>query len=124
MSALGVDPGQQIPYETTIRRVLARIDTDDFDARLTSWLSRRQARNSGRRVIAVDGKTMRGSRGQWPGVHLLAALDQTSRAVIAQQRIDAKTNEIPALRTLLAGQDLAHVLVTADALHTQHATAT
>lgn len=100
------------------------VDADDFDTRVASWLTLRHGQIAGRRVIAVDGKTMRGSRTREPGVHLLAALDQTSRAVIAQQRVAAKTNEIPVLPTLLADHDLDGVLVTADALHTQTATAT
>ncbi|MDO5067268.1 MAG: transposase family protein [Propionibacteriaceae bacterium] len=70
LSELGLGPGQQVPFESTIRRVLARIDADDFDARLASWLSLRIGQIAGRRVIAVDGKTMRGSRGQGPGVGL------------------------------------------------------
>ena len=35
----------------------------------------------------------------------------------------AKSNEIPAVRTLLAGLDLTDVIVTVDALHTQTDTA-
>lgn len=118
LSELGVEDGQQVPCESTIRRALARVDADDFDTRVASWLTLRHGQIAGRRVIAVDGKTMRGSRTREPGVHLLAALDQASRAVIAQQRVAAKTNEIPALPTLLADHDLDGVLVTADALHT------
>ncbi|CED90143.1 Transposase, IS4 [Actinomyces succiniciruminis] len=95
----------------------------------------------GRRVIAVDGKTMRGAKpknnnsedgddgggggGGGGGVpHLLAALDQGTGAVLTQQRVEDKTNEIPALKTLLAPYDLTGAVVTADALHTQTETAT
>ena len=47
-----------------------------------------------------------------------------NRHLIAQVRVPAGTSEIDALAVLLAGVDLAGVVVTADALHTQTATAT
>jgi hypothetical protein len=46
------------------------------------------------RVVAIDGKTLRGSQGhQLPGVHLLAAYRRDVEAVIAQLRVSGKTNE-------------------------------
>ena len=55
--------------------------------------------------------------------HLLAALLQPQGSVIAQAEVDAKTNEIPALRELLAPLAIDGRVVTADALHTQRETA-
>jgi predicted transposase YbfD/YdcC len=52
-------------------------------------------------------------------VHLLAAMDHTSRAVLAQTEVDGKTNEITRFRPLLDRLDLTATVVTADALHTQ-----
>jgi predicted transposase YbfD/YdcC len=49
----------------------------------------------------------------------VAQLNHVTRAVLAQRDVDAKTNEITGFRPLLAGLDLAGVVVTADALHTQ-----
>lgn len=54
---------------------------------------------------------------------LLAAAEHDSGAVIAQRAIDTKSNEIPELRTLVAGMDLTGTLATADAAHCQKATA-
>jgi predicted transposase YbfD/YdcC len=54
-------------------------------------------------------------------VHLLACMDHATRVVLAQRDVDAKRNEIPAFQPLLSGLDLAGVVVTADALHTQRA---
>jgi predicted transposase YbfD/YdcC len=54
-------------------------------------------------------------------VHLLAAMDHTTRAVLAQADVDATTNEITRFQPLLDGVDLTGAVVTADALHTQHA---
>ena len=46
----------------------------------------------------------------------VAQLNHVTRAVLAQRDVDAKTNEITRFRPLLAGLDLAGVVVTADAL--------
>jgi hypothetical protein len=49
-------------------------------------------------------------------VHLLAALDHHDGAVLAQRQVDGAPGEVPAFQPLLAGLDLAGVVVTADAL--------
>ncbi len=75
-----------------------------------------------RRAVAVDGKTVRGTRhssGDGQGLHLLAAADQQAGAVLAQVKVDGKTNEITCLAPLLEPLDLAGAVVTADALHAQ-----
>jgi hypothetical protein len=51
-------------------------------------------------------------------VHLLAALDHATGAVLAQYQVDGAPGEVPAFQPLLDGLDLAGVVVTADALHT------
>jgi hypothetical protein len=74
-----------------------------------------------RGAVAVDGKTLRGSgHHPSPQVHLLAAMDHTSRAVLAQADVDGTTNEIPQFQPLLDGVELSGAVTTADALHTQH----
>jgi hypothetical protein len=73
--------------------------------------------------IPVDGKTLRGSGGKGgvdkKQVHLLSAFLQQQGVVIAQRAVGEKSNEIPALRPLLADLDIAGAVVTADAMHTQ-----
>ena len=124
LEALGLEAGQDLPSESTIRRVLQGLDPADVDAHLRSWLCTRTGSIEGRTVIAVDGKTMRGARqGQVPAPHLLAALDHAAGAVLTQQRVADKSNEIPALRELLEPLDLDGVVVSADAMHTQVDTA-
>ena len=124
LGALGLEEGRALPSESTIRRVLKDLDPAGLDARLTSWFFTRTGTIGGRRVIAVDGKTMRGARtGDNPAPHLLAALDRASGVVVGQRRVSDKSNEIPALRDLLAPMDLDGAVVTADAMHTQKGTA-
>jgi hypothetical protein len=52
-------------------------------------------------------------------VHLLAAMDHTASAVLAQTDVGTVTNEIARFRPLLERLDLTATVVTADALHTQ-----
>ena len=55
--ALGPEAGRALPSESMIRRVLQRVNADDLDARVSSWLRTRVGAIGGRRVIAVDGRT-------------------------------------------------------------------
>jgi hypothetical protein len=50
-----------VPCESTFRRTLQHLDADALDAAAGSWAQRRTALAPGRRMIAVDGKTLRGS---------------------------------------------------------------
>jgi hypothetical protein len=53
-------------------------------------------------VIAVDGKTLRGSgHGEQDSRHLLTAFDHGRGVVLGQVEVGAKTNEIPMFSTLL-----------------------
>ena len=128
LAALGVrfDPlaGRfRPPGEATIRRVLESVDPGELDAAVTSWLASQAAvAGGGRRAVAVDGKAVRGTRhsaGDGQAAHLLAAIDQQARTVLAQVAVDGKTNEITRFGPLLDPLDLAGAVITADALHTQ-----
>lgn len=112
------------PSEATIRRAFARVDAASLDAVLGAWMWTRTAVVHGRRVIAIDGKTVRGAKTRDRlAPHLLAALDHAKGTVIGQLAVAAKSNEIPAARTLLSLFDLVGAVVTLDAMHTQHDTA-
>jgi len=61
--------------------------------------SLRVQRPSQRRTVAVDGKTLRGALGvggDGRPVHLLAAMDHASRAVLAQCQLGGAPEEVPA----------------------------
>jgi predicted transposase YbfD/YdcC len=112
-----------VPSESTFRRTLQRLDANAFDELAGQWAQRQTAPAPGaRRVIAVDGKTLRGSgHGGQHSRHLLAALDHAHGVVLGQVEVGAKTNEIPLFTTLLDRIDAADAVITADALHAQHA---
>ena len=112
------------PSEATIRRALTRVDGDQLDAVLGAWMRTRVGVLGGRRVIAIDGKTVRGAKAAGQvAPHLVAALDHTIGIVLGQVQVATKSNEIPALRTLLEAFDLVGAVITADAMHTQTTTA-
>jgi predicted transposase YbfD/YdcC len=134
LAALGVrrDPLRRVwrpPAEATVRRVLARVDPDALDLAIGRWLADQQPPPPStrpppppawRQALAVDGKTLRGSGHHHTApVHLLAAMDHTSRAVLAQTQVATKSNEITRFQPLLEGLDLAGRVLTADAMHTQ-----
>jgi hypothetical protein len=74
--------GRRPPCESTIGRVLGRLDGDGLDLPLSTWIDARLPVDQGRRAVAVDGKTMRGTRisgapgkPHRPTRHLLAVID-------------------------------------------------
>ena len=115
-----------VPSESTFRRTLQRLDADAFDDLAGRWAAQRTAPGTNRRrVIAVDGKTLRGSgHGQENGRHLLAAFGHAHGVVLGQVEVGATTNEIPLFPALLDRIDITGAVITADALHAQrdHAT--
>jgi predicted transposase YbfD/YdcC len=73
---------------------------------------------------AADGKTVRGAtRPDGSQVHLLSVFHVSEGRAMAQREAGAKTNEIPELAPCTEGLDLAGMVVTLDALHTQRETA-
>jgi hypothetical protein len=86
-----------VPDLVTIWRVLTAVDPAALDAAVGAWVNGRLAarRPEGRRVLAVDGKTVRGARASGgTAPHLLACLDHGTGVVLAQTAVDGKTNEV------------------------------
>jgi predicted transposase YbfD/YdcC len=120
--ALGIDPERR-PSEAMIRRLLQALDPDQLTAVIGGWLATRAAttRAPARRAIAVDGKTLRGSRTtDTTARHVLAACDQDTSVVLASTDVDGHTNEITRFGPLLDQLgDLRDTVITVDALHCQ-----
>ncbi|HEX8132496.1 MAG TPA: ISAs1 family transposase [Actinomycetes bacterium] len=104
--------------KATYSRVFRRIDAAAFEAALGAWVRARRKPGDARH-LALDGECLRGSRdGAAPGVHLVAAYAPDAEAVVAQLRVDAKTNEHKAALELLGVLPLRGRVVTADAMFT------
>jgi hypothetical protein len=100
-----------------MRRTLQRLDGDQFDSAIGCWAAgRTEPTGTRRRLVAVDGKRVRGSgNGTVKARHLLAAIDHAHAVVLAQREIRCKTNDITEFTPLLDGVDLTGAVVTADA---------
>jgi predicted transposase YbfD/YdcC len=117
-----LEVGGCAPCESTIRRVLGRLDGDELDCAIGGWATARTEPSAGtRRALAIDGKTVRGSGSSGQNArHLLAAIDHRGGVVLGQVDVESKTNEITRFSSLCEGiSNLTDAVVTADALHAQ-----
>jgi hypothetical protein len=114
--ALGFTRGDS-PTKGCLSKIFRRLDVEAFEAALRRWICSRV--DQGWEALSVDGKTLRGSKnGDTPGIHLLAAYIPAAAAVIAQMRVDAKTNEHKAALQLLGVLPIKGKVVTGDAMFT------
>jgi hypothetical protein len=112
--------GYRTPCTSELHTLLAALPAPIFEAALTWWILAQGVTDLEERVVAIDGKTLRGSQGhQLPGVHLLAAYCRDVEAVIAQLRVPGKTNEHKTALELLKLIPLKGTLITGDAAFTQ-----
>src|SRR6476619_6029141 len=113
------------PCAATLHTVFRHVDRDEVAGKLGAWAegvvgSTPAAPSAGEAAVALDGKTLRGSKKQGaPGVHLLSALAHHVGVTLAQHAVDDKTNEITAVETILQHLVLEGRIVTMDALLTQ-----
>jgi hypothetical protein len=116
--ALGFTRGKT-PTKSTFSVLFRILDVHAFEQALSRWVASRLPDGQEQR-ISLDGKTARGSReGEVPGQHLVAAYLAEAQAVLAQVRVDAKTNEHKAALQLLGILPVKGNIVTGDALFCQ-----
>ncbi|MDJ0315362.1 transposase family protein [Arthrobacter sp. H35-D1] len=88
------------PHATTLARVLQRFDADALDRLIGAWA---QGMTSVA-AIAIDGMEVRGAKnGGGSRIHLLAGIDHTTGAVLVQDNVSEKHNEITYFKPLLDG---------------------
>ncbi len=110
----GIAPAQ------TLRRILARLDPRGLEKAFASWTAHLGEHVRG--VVAVDGKTVRGSKQDASGagaLHLVSAFAHEAGLILAQRAVDGKSNEIAAIPELLDMLALEGAIVTIDAMGTQ-----
>ena len=110
-----------IPSHDTFNRVFAALDPDHFRAGFASWIAAITTILPAQ-GIALDGKTVRRSHDRHAGkaaIHMVSAWATTNRLVLAQVKVDEKSNEITALPILLRQLALTGCIVTIDAMGCQ-----
>jgi predicted transposase YbfD/YdcC len=110
-----------IPCEDTFRRVLARLDPAAFEKALLTWMQAVQEVTESR-LIAIDGKTLRGSYNRRDGkaaIHMVSAWSTENKLSLGQVVVDEKSNEITAIPELLGVLELSGAIVTIDAMGCQ-----
>lgn len=114
-----------IPGHDTIRRVFEALSPAELEKRFASWVSTVCPAVTGR-VIAIDGKALRGSgsvgRGQ-RALHLVSAYAAEYGLTLGQRACAEKSNEITAIQELLPVLALEGAVVTIDAMGCQTAIA-
>jgi predicted transposase YbfD/YdcC len=116
--ALGFTRGPSIGA-SALADLLRCLDADALEASLSRWVASRLPEGVGL-VVSLDGKTLRGSKdGDVPGQHLVAAYAPHVKAVLAQIRVDAKTNEHKAALRLLGILPVKGRVVVGDAMFCQ-----
>jgi DDE_Tnp_1-associated len=115
---------RKAPAYTTIRFILRKLDAASVEAvfRRHAATLNDVAMVDGQRHVAVDGKTLRHSFDNFldrRAAHLLTAFASDTALVLAHFDCDDKSNEIPAVQTLLGELGLTGAVVTVDAMHCQ-----
>jgi predicted transposase YbfD/YdcC len=119
-----------IPSHDTFGRVFARLNPEQFRACFVDWVRALQTAVPGGEdmsQIAIDGKTVRRSHDRHNGraaIHMVSAWASQARLVLAQTKVDEKSNEITAIPFLLEQLVLTGCIVTIDAMGCQTKIAT
>lgn len=114
-----------IPGHDTIRRVFEAISPQALEERFEAWMGEVCPAVTGR-VIAIDGKALRGSARSRQGLralHQVSAYAAEKGLTLGQRTCEAKSNEITAIAELLPSLALKGAVVTIDAMGCQTAIA-
>jgi predicted transposase YbfD/YdcC len=113
-----------IPSHDTFNRVISGLDPAELEQGFVAWVSSIAKLTAGE-VVAIDGKALCGTRepGNKALVHMVSAWASANNLVLAQRKVDDKSNEITAIPKLLAALELSGTVVTIDAMGCQRAIA-
>lgn len=110
-----------IPSHDTLGRVFSLLNPDEFFACFSDWINTLSI-PSANKVIAIDGKTLRGSHNRKQGksaIHLVSAWASEQGLLLGQVKTEDKSNEITAIPKLLKMIDIQHATITIDAMGCQ-----
>jgi len=110
-----------VPSHDTLTRVFGQIEPSDFERCFRAWTRRVEEKTDGQ-VVAIDGKTLRGSRDRASGegpLHLVEAWACGQELMLGQRRSEDGANEIETIPELLEMLALEGCIVTIDAMGCQ-----
>jgi predicted transposase YbfD/YdcC len=109
-----------VPSHDTFNRVFQALDPEQMEQGFAAWVGS-IARLTAGEVVAIDGKALRGTRegGKKTLVHMVSAWACANNLVLAQRKVDEKSNEITAIPKLLDALALQGAVVTIDAVGCQ-----
>lgn len=110
-----------IPSRCTLRRVVSRLNPEQFQNCFRDWIKALSRATKGR-IIAVDGKTLRrsmDSKSDLKALHVVSAWASEQHLTLGQIAVEEKSNEITAIPRLLRLLELKGALVTIDAMGCQ-----
>ncbi len=113
-----------IPSHDTFERVFAKINPILFEECFRNWIQSLDLSQDGpfKKVIAIDGKTSRGSGCQTKDIkpiHTVAAWASSHQLMLGQVKTAEKSNEITAIPELLDKIDIQDSIITLDAMGCQ-----
>lgn len=108
-----------IPSHDVLGKVFALINPVEFNKCFSHWINSLSELTAGE-VIAIDGKTLRGSacNGR-KAFHLVSAYAVGNRLCLAQECVNEKSNEITAIPALLDMLAIKSCVITVDAMGCQ-----
>ena len=116
------------PSETCLRNFAYNADAEQIENVLAMWMDGLDPNELS--CIAVDGKTLKGTakrneHGEKKGaLHLVSAVAHHNARMLAQEAVESKSNEIPAVQRILHRfPHLDGITITGDALNAQQETA-
>lgn len=109
-----------IPSHDSFNRVFAALAPEELEKGFAAWVGS-IARLTAGEVVAIDGKTLRGTRTTAGKaiVRMVSAWANSNNLVLGQRKVDDKSNEIRATPKLLKALELSGAVVTIDAIGCQ-----
>jgi predicted transposase YbfD/YdcC len=120
LAELGVPPQRKrAPSQTALHGLLDKLPVQPVETALGAWV-RGLLGGASPGHIALDGKTLRASKGaEYPALHLLAAFCVDVHGVLHEEAVPDKANEITAAKAMLGRLPLNGAVVTGDAMFCQ-----
>lgn len=105
------------PSHDHLGDILATLEAEPFQRCFVAWVA--SLTGAAAAVIAIDGKTLRRSKGAKAPIHMVSAFAARQRLVLGQVKVADKANEIVAIPKLLDMLDIEGAVVTIDAMGCQ-----